>query len=73
MMWTVHSVKLIQNTHLQLKPVEVAEGIGEANREGTEAAWLAAAVLAGIGVAPVSKTIKNQTLSFIVLCNDDTE
>lgn len=35
----------------KLNTVEVAEGIGEANRDDMEAAWLAAAVLAGAGVA----------------------
>lgn len=74
-MCTLQSVELIQNTYLQLKPVEAAEGILVANREDTGAAWLATAVLAGAGVAErreKKKKIKPQTflsLSFIVLYN----
>lgn len=48
---TLQSVKLIQNTHLQVKPVGAAEGIGEANRDDMGAGWLAAAAAAGGGAA----------------------
>lgn len=51
MMCTRQSVKLVQSTHLQVKPAGTAEGIGVENREDTEAAWLAAVLLAGAGVA----------------------
>lgn len=64
-------MKLIQNPHLQVKPVEAAEGIGEANRDDIGAAWLAAAVLAGAGVAgKTNKKIKFQNFSpLLTYCN----
>lgn len=77
MLSTLQSVKLMQNTHLHVKPVGAAEGIGEANREDMGAGWLAGAVaagaagvlagvLAGAGVAVrTKKNLKNDCQTFI--------